>query len=374
MIENVDRKDITSVHDCWMQRCIDLAKQGRGQTAPNPLVGSVIIKNGQVLGEGFHPKPGEPHAEVFAIRAAQQTGADLSDATLYVNLEPCNHYGRTPPCSEAIIQAGIGKVVVGAIDVDPRVAGAGCDRLRAAGIQVTTGILEQQCLELNEAFFYRVKTNLPLGIFKYAMTLDGKIATISGHSYWITGQESRQFVRDLRLGCDAIITGGNTVRLDNPNLTTHGLSKHCPLRVVVTKSFNLPEEANLWNVTDAEKTLVMTLPHQNTQLKQKLSDRHVEILELEDLSPQIVMQELASRGFNQVLWECGGKLGALAIKAQMVQKIYAFIAPKLIGGFMAPSPIDDLGFNLMTEAIQLNQPQLQQIGTDFLIIGNLYRL
>ncbi len=371
MIENIEKEGFTSGHDRWMQRCIDLAKQGRGRTAPNPMVGSVIIKNGQVLGEGFHPKAGEPHAEVFAIRAAKKTGVDLRDATLYVNLEPCNHYGRTPPCSEAIVQAGIGHVVVGAIDVDPRVSGTGCDRLRAAGIEVTTGILEQQCLELNGAFFHRVKTSLPFGIFKYAMTLDGKIATTSGHSYWITGQESRKLVHDLRLGCDAIITGGNTVRLDNPHLTTHGLSQHCPLRVVVTKSFDLPEEANLWNVTDTERTLVITLPHQNAQLKQKLSDRHVEILELEDLSPQIVMQELAQRGCNQVLWECGGRLGAAAIKARMVQKIYAFIAPKLIGGFTAPSPIDDLGLNLMTEALHLVRPQLQQIGTDFLITGNL---
>ncbi|BBC23679.1 bifunctional diaminohydroxyphosphoribosylaminopyrimidine deaminase/5-amino-6-(5-phosphoribosylamino)uracil reductase RibD [Pseudanabaena sp. ABRG5-3] len=356
-------------HEHWMQRCIDLAKQARGQTAPNPMVGSVIVKNGEILGEGFHPKAGDPHAEVFAIRAAQQTGVDLSDATLYVNLEPCNHHGRTPPCSEGIIQAGIGNVVVGAIDADPRVSGSGCDRLRSAGLNVTTGILEQQCLDLNEAFFHRVKTNLPFGIFKYAMTLDGKIATTSGHSYWITGKEARQVVHDLRLGCDAIITGGNTVRLDNPHLTTHGLSEHSPLRVVVTKSFDLPEEANLWKITDTEKTLVITLPHRNPQLQQKLCDRHVEILELEDISPLIVMQELAKRGCNQVLWECGGRLGAAAIKAKMVQKIYAFIAPKLIGGFTAPSPIDDLELNLMTDAINLLHPQFQQIGTDFLITG-----
>jgi diaminohydroxyphosphoribosylaminopyrimidine deaminase/5-amino-6-(5-phosphoribosylamino)uracil reductase len=371
MVANIDKSLITSSDEHWMQRCIDLAKKAKGQTAPNPMVGSVIVKNGEVLGEGFHPKAGEPHAEVFAIRAAQTKGIDLSDATLYVNLEPCNHYGRTPPCSEAIVEAGIGNVVIGSIDNDPRVSGSGCDRLRSAGITVRTGILEQQCLELNEAFFHRVKTNLPFGIFKYAMTLDGKIATTSGHSYWITGQESRNIVHDLRLSCDAIITGGNTVRLDNPHLTTHGLSKHCPLRVVLTKSFNLPEEANLWNVTDTEKTLVITLPHQNLRLKQKLSDRHVEILELEDISPQIVMQELAKRGCNTVLWECGGKLGATAIKAGMVQKIYAFIAPKLIGGFTAPSPIDDLELKLMTDAINLLRLQFQQIGTDLLITGYL---
>jgi len=367
MIE--DKKAISSVHDRWMYRCIDLARQARGRTSPNPMVGSVIVKNGEVLGEGFHPQAGEPHAEIFAIRAAQKRDVDLQAATLYVNLEPCSHYGRTPPCAEAIIQAGIGHVVIGAIDADPRVSGSGCDRLRAAGLTVTTGILEPQCLELNEAFFHRVKTKLPFGIFKYAMTLDGKIATTSGHSYWITGTESRQIVHDLRIGCDAIITGGNTLRLDNPHLTTHGRSEHSPLRVVVTRSCDLPEEANLWKITDTEKTLLITLPNQNPQLQQKLRDRQVEILELEDVSPQMIMQELGSRGCNTVLWECGGRLGAAVIKAKMVQKIYAFIAPKLIGGFTAPSPIDDLGLNLMTDAIDLQRPQFKQIGMDFLITG-----
>ena len=368
---NNNPKSISPQHDRWMQRCLDLAKQARGRTAPNPMVGSVIIKNGQILGEGFHPKAGEPHAEVFAIRAAQQTGEDLQDATIYINLEPCNHHGRTPPCSEAIIQAGIGAVVIGAIDADPRVAGTGRDRLIVAGLKVTTGILERQCLELNEAFFHRVRTNLPFGIFKYAMTLDGKIATTMGHSYWITGTAAREVVHDLRSGCDAIITGGNTVRLDNPHLNTHGLTEHCPLRVVVSKSFDLPDQANLWQVTDTEKTLVITLPHQNPQLKQKLSDRLVEVLELDDISPEIVMQELGKRGCNTVLWECGGRLGAAAIKAKMVQKIYAFIAPKLIGGFTAPSPIDDLQLTLMTDAINLSRSQFQQVGADFLITGYL---
>jgi diaminohydroxyphosphoribosylaminopyrimidine deaminase/5-amino-6-(5-phosphoribosylamino)uracil reductase len=373
MIENI-KKQVPetvseTVDDRWMQRCIDLAKQARGKTSPNPMVGSVIVKNGELLGEGFHPKAGEPHAEIFAIRAAQQPGVDLQDATLYVNLEPCSHYGRTPPCTEAIIQAGIGHVVIGAIDADPRVSGTGRDRLRASGIKVTTGILEPQCLELNEAFFHRVKTNLPFGIFKYAMTLDGKIATTSGHSYWITGSRSRQVVHDLRVGCDAIITGGNTVRLDNPHLTTHGLSVHCPLRVVLTKSCDLPDQANLWKITDTEKTLVITLPDRLPELKQKLRDRHVEILELDDISPVIVMQELGKRGCNTVLWECGGKLGAAAIKAQMIQKIYAFIAPKIIGGFTAPSPIDDLGLDFMTDAINLERSQFKAIGTDWLITG-----
>jgi diaminohydroxyphosphoribosylaminopyrimidine deaminase/5-amino-6-(5-phosphoribosylamino)uracil reductase len=306
---------------------------------------------------------------VFAIREAMQTGEDLSNATLYVNLEPCNHHGRTPPCSEAIIQAGIGHVVVGAIDTDPRVAGTGCDRLQNSGVKVTTGILEQQCLELNEAFFYRIKTGLPFGIFKYAMTLDGKIATTTGHSAWITSPKSRKLVHDLRVGCDAVITGGNTVRLDNPVLNTHGLSKHCPLRVVVSRSFDLPENANLWQITDTEKTLIITLPETNLDLKQKLRDRQVEVLELSDISALGVMQELGRRGCNQVLWECGGRLASAAIKESMIQKVYAFIAPKIIGGFTAPSPIDDLGLHLMTEAIKLKNLKLQPIDTDILITG-----
>ncbi len=371
MLDNIDKQFLNDLHDRSMQRCIDLALKARGQTAPNPMVGSVIVKNGQIIGEGFHPKAGEPHAEIFAIRAAQQTGEDLRDAILYVNLEPCNHHGRTPPCSEAIIQAGIGEVVIGAIDSNPQVSGTGRDRLLAAGVKVTTGVLEQQCLDLNEAFFHRMKTNLPFGIFKYAMTLDGKIATTSGHSYWITGTEARRVVHDLRIGCDAIITGGNTVRLDNPHLNTHGLSSHNPLRVVVSESCDLPDEANLWQITDTERTLLITLPDRNLQLKQKLRDRQVEILELDDISPEFVMQELGKRGCNTVLWECGGRLGAAAIKAKMAQKIYAFIAPKLIGGFTAPSPIDDLGLTLMTDAFSLVRSQFQQIGTDFLITGYL---
>ncbi len=354
-----------------MQQCIELARQARGQTAPNPMVGSVIVKNGQVIGKGFHPKAGQPHAEVFAIREAVQTGEDLSDAILYVNLEPCNHHGRTPPCSEAIIQAGIGHVVIGAIDSDPRVAGTGCDRLRGAGIKVTNGILEQQCLELNEAFFHRVKTGFPFGIFKYAMTLDGKIATTTGHSAWISSPDSRRVVHELRVGCDAVVTGGNTMRSDNPFLNTHGLSENCPLRVVLSRSCDLPEKANLWQVTDTEKTLIITLPETNPELKQKLRDRQVEILELTDISPLAVMQELGKRGCNQVLWECGGRLAAAAIRENMVQKIYTFIAPKIIGGFTAPSPIDDLGLNLMTEAIKLQNLKFQIIDTDILITGYL---
>ncbi|CAN1209333.1 bifunctional diaminohydroxyphosphoribosylaminopyrimidine deaminase/5-amino-6-(5-phosphoribosylamino)uracil reductase RibD [Tumidithrix helvetica PCC 7403] len=359
----------------WMHRCLELAQRARGYTSPNPMVGCVIVKDGEVLGEGWHPAAGQPHAEVFALRAVQANYPDNPDltkgATLYVNLEPCNHHGRTPPCSEAIIQAGIGEVFVGMVDPDPRVSGGGCDRLRAAGIKVTVGIAEAECQALNEAFCHRVLHQVPFGILKYAMTLDGKIATTSGHSYWITGEPARRVVHRLRADCDAVITGGNTVRLDNPHLTTHGLSDRAPLRVVLSRSLDLPNVANLWQVDAVHQTLVVTLPNQNPQLQTSLRDRGVEVLEIPNLSVQLVMTELAQRGCNSVLWECGGVLAAQAIAAGAVQKIYAFIAPKLIGGENAPSPIADLGFDQMTQARSLHRTNMQQIGNDWLITGYL---
>ncbi|HAN46170.1 MAG TPA: bifunctional diaminohydroxyphosphoribosylaminopyrimidine deaminase/5-amino-6-(5-phosphoribosylamino)uracil reductase RibD, partial [Cyanobacteria bacterium UBA8156] len=217
-----------------MNACLALARQGR--TAPNPQVGAVIIRGGQLLGEGFHPRAGEPHAEVWALRDAIARGHDVTGATLYVNLEPCNHYGRTPPCTEAIVQAGITKVVVGTVDPDPRVQGQGLARLRQAGIEVVVGVCETACQDLNEGFCHRVRTGRPFGIWKTALTLDGAIATDTGHSFWITGPQARQRVWHLRAACDAVITGGGTVRQDNPALTSHGVSPHNPLRVVLSRT------------------------------------------------------------------------------------------------------------------------------------------
>jgi diaminohydroxyphosphoribosylaminopyrimidine deaminase / 5-amino-6-(5-phosphoribosylamino)uracil reductase len=357
----------------WMYRCLELAKQARGLTAPNPMVGCVIVKNGELLGEGFHPATGQPHAEVFAIAAAQKHGGveATQGATLYVSLEPCNHFGRTPPCTEAIIKAGISHVVVGMVDPDPRVSGSGCDRLRQAGITVTVGVAETECKELNEAFIFRVTHKKPFGILKYAMTLDGKIATSTGHSYWITSEPARREVHYLRAGCDAIVTGGNTVRRDNPHLTTHGITAHSPLRVVMSRHLDLPIEANLWQVDDRQRTLVITQTDCDLAVADRLRDRGVEVLVLTELSPDRVMEVLGDRGCNTVLWECGGVLAASAIAAGTVQKIYAFIAPKLIGGFDAPSPVGTLGYTEMTQALCLQRTKIIPLGEDLLVIGCL---
>ncbi|MEM6451971.1 MAG: bifunctional diaminohydroxyphosphoribosylaminopyrimidine deaminase/5-amino-6-(5-phosphoribosylamino)uracil reductase RibD [Cyanobacteria bacterium P01_D01_bin.105] len=349
-----------------MQRCCELAAKAAGQTAPNPLVGSVITQNGNIVGEGYHPKAGEPHAEVFALRAA---GEQASGSTLYVNLEPCNHQGRTPPCSEAVIRAGVRRVVIGLEDPNPKADG-GIEKLRAAGIEVTVGVERDRCRQLNEAFIHRVTHHQPFGIFKYAMTLDGKIATTTGHSAWVSGAESRQQVHQLRSRCDAVIVGGNTVRKDNPNLTSHGQSKHNPLRVVMSRQLNLPTTANLWN-THKAMTLVMTQTGADPSVQAALEQQGVAVMTLGSLTPNAVMGALYERGCMSVLWECGGTLAAEAIAAGAIQKVWAFIAPKIIGGATAPSPIGELGLTQMTQAKSLTRLSLTPVGEDLLLKGYL---
>jgi diaminohydroxyphosphoribosylaminopyrimidine deaminase/5-amino-6-(5-phosphoribosylamino)uracil reductase len=357
---------ITLLNDsALMQRCLNLARLAQGKTSPNPLVGAVIVKNGEIVGEGFHPKAGDPHAEVFALRNA---GEKAKGATVYVNLEPCNHYGRTPPCAEALIQANVAKVVVGMVDPNPLVAGKGIKHLQDAGIEVIVGVEEADCRQLNEAFIHRITHHLPFGILKYAMTLDGKIATTTGHSAWVTGEAARHRVHQVRAACDAVIIGGNTVRLDNPYLTTHQVGDNNPLRVILSPSFNLPSDANLWD-TKIANTLIFTQLNPDFDLKQSLQDKGVEILELKCLTPLNAMKILYEKGLSSVLWECGGNLAAKAIKDGVIQKVMAFIAPKIIGGKTAPSPIGDLNLSQMTDAIALERVGLQKVAQDWLIEG-----
>jgi diaminohydroxyphosphoribosylaminopyrimidine deaminase / 5-amino-6-(5-phosphoribosylamino)uracil reductase len=351
----------------YMQRCLTLARQALGRTAPNPLVGTVIVRDGQIVGEGFHPKAGDPHAEVFALRAAADRA---SGATLYVNLEPCSHYGRTPPCADAVIAAGIARVVVGMVDPNPQVAGSGIAKLRAAGITVVVGIEEADCQLLNEAFSHRILHHQPFGILKYAMTLDGKIATTTGHSAWVTGPAARTHVHQLRATVDAVVIGGNTVRQDDPHLTTHGISEHQPLRVVMSRSLDLPTQAHLWQ-THLAPTLVLTSADANPIVQQILQDQGVTVVQLADLTPAAAMAQLYERGAMAVLWECGGTLAAAALSQNCIQKVWALIAPKIIGGSTAPSPVGDLGLTTMTQALDLERLTLTPIGPDYLIEGYL---
>ena len=350
-----------------MRRCIELASRAWGKTSPNPLVGSVIVREGKIVGQGFHPAAGQPHAEIFALREA---GEKAKGATVYVSLEPCNHYGRTPPCTEALIAAGVSKVVVGMVDPDPRVSGSGIEKLKAAGIEMVVGVEEEACRQLNEAFIHRVTHQRPFGILKYAMTLDGKIAATTGHSAWITSQESRRSVHQLRSSCDAVIVGSNTVRRDNPHLTTHQISDNNPLRVVMSRSLDLPLDCHLWDIEEAP-TLLVTEVDSNPQMQKQLWNKGVEIVELESLTPKEVMKYLYKRQLSTVLWECGGILAAKAIADGSVQKVLAFIAPKIIGGQTAPSPVGDLGLTKMSEALKLERVKLHKIESDILIEGYL---
>ncbi|MFM7364129.1 MAG: bifunctional diaminohydroxyphosphoribosylaminopyrimidine deaminase/5-amino-6-(5-phosphoribosylamino)uracil reductase RibD [Cuspidothrix sp.] len=350
-----------------MLRCLELARTALGRTSPNPLVGAVVVQDGKIVGEGFHPRAGEPHAEVFALRAA---GDRARGSTVYVSLEPCNHYGRTPPCSEGLINAGVSKVIVGMVDPNPLVAGGGIGRLRAAGIEVVVGVEEAACQRLNEGFIHRILYKRPLGILKYAMTLDGKIATTGGHSAWVTNQDARTEVHRLRATCDAVIVGGNTVRQDNPYLTSHQIEAHNPLRVVMSRSLNLPEQAQLWD-TNTAPTLVLTEVGSSQPFQKMLRSKGVEVVEFVSLTPNQVMDYLYERGFCSVLWECGGTLAASAIAQGAVHKIMAFIAPKIIGGDYAPTPVGDLGLTNMTQALALERVTWRIVGTDCLVEGYL---
>jgi diaminohydroxyphosphoribosylaminopyrimidine deaminase / 5-amino-6-(5-phosphoribosylamino)uracil reductase len=350
-----------------MQRCLELARRAEGRTSPNPLVGSIVVQQEKIVGEGYHPQAGKPHAEVFAL---QDAGEKAEGATVYVNLEPCNHYGRTPPCTEALIAAKVAKVVVGMVDCDARVSGTGIQKLRDAGIEVLVGVEEAACRELNEAFIHRIQQQKPFGILKYAMTLDGKIAATTGHSAWVTSPASRHLVHQLRSVCDGVIIGGNTVRKDNPQLTTHEVTQHNPLRIVMSRNLNLPEDCHLWDVEIAP-TVVFTQIKSNPSLKRLLVDKGVEIIELEKVTPQTVNRHLYQRGLSKILWECGGVLAASAIADGTIQKIIAFIAPKIIGGQTAPSPVGDLGINRMTNALSLKSVTVQTIDSDILISGYL---
>ena len=354
-----------------MERCVALSrnyvneKAGKSNDIP-PHVAAIVVRDGEIIGEGFHPGAGQPHAEVFALKAA---GSRATGATIYVNLEPCNHYGRTPPCSEAVVSSKVAKVVVGMVDPDPRVSGGGIARLRSAGIEVVVGVEEADCRLLNEAFIHRIVYHQPFGILKYAMTLDGKIATSNGHSAWITGEAARSEVHKLRGACDAIVIGGNTLRLDNPKLTSRLGEAKNPLRVVMSRTLDLPAEAHLWQEIASAPTLVLTAVGVNRDFQQLLLAKGVMVVELDPLTPLEAMKYLYSLGIMSVLWECGGTLAASAISCGAVQKVLAFIAPKIIGGSQAFSPVGELNLTNMTQALTVERYHWRSIGADCLFEG-----
>ena len=346
-----------------MDRALALAALAEGHTSPNPLVGCVVLDaNGQLVGEGFHRQAGEPHAEVMALRRA---GERARGGTLYVTLEPCCHHGRTPPCTEAVLAAGLRRVVVALGDPDPRVAGGGITQLRAAGLEVISGVRQAEASKQNRAFVHRVRTGRPWGILKWAMSLDGRTALPNGGSQWITSPPARGWVHQLRAGVDAVIIGGGTLRADNPLLTSRGKRSPEPLRVVLSRGLGFPLKAQLWDQQLAP-TLVVHGREASPEAKEQLDQRGVEQLELEPCQPEVLLQALAQRGCNRVLWECGPQLAAAAIAQGCVQELAAVVAPALLGGQAARTPLAELGFTAMDQVLRLTTHTPQALGSDWL--------
>lgn len=345
----------------WMRRALQLAALGRGRTSPNPLVGAVVLDaDGTLVGEGFHERAGGPHAEVGALR---QAGARCRGGTLVVTLEPCCHHGRTPPCSEAVLAAGVRRVVLAMRDPNPAVDGGGIARLRAAGLEVIEGVAEAEARNLNAAFLHRLACGRPLGLLKWAMSLDGRTALPNGASQWISGPPARDWVHQLRAQCDAVIVGGGTVRQDDPLLTSRGRREPEPLRVVLSRSLDLPAGARLWDGSLAA-TLVAHGPEAGEAGRAALDRLGVERLELEACEPASLLEALARRGANQVLWECGPVLAANALRQDCVQRLAAVVAPKLLGGLAARTPLGDLGRTCLDECRPWRELGLERCGDD----------
>ena len=348
-------------HLKWMRRAIDLALLGKGRTSPNPLVGAVILdKKGELIAEGFHLKAGLSHAEAMAFDNLRR---NPEGGSIYVNLEPCCHQGKTPPCVKRIISSGIKKVFVSIKDPDLRVSGQGLDQLRDAGIEVNLGLCEQEAISINKPFIHRNLTGQSYGVLKWAMSMDGRVGLKNGKSKWITDNYSRSVVHSLRADFDGIIVGGNTLRKDNPLLTTRGKKYPEPIRVVFTRTLNLPWERKLWNC-DLAKTLVV---YDGSSANEKYLDkipRCVEIAKIPSDNPKLLSELLAQRGLNKILWECGPNLATSAIQNGCIQETISFIAPKILGGVNSMTPFADFNYENMNEVKVLSKGNIEILDGD----------
>ena len=364
-----------AAHITFMERALALARQATGRTSPNPLVGAVIVKDSKIIGEGYHQKAGTPHAEIHALNAA---GENAKGATLYTTLEPCCHWGRTPPCTAAVINAGIAYVYIAEVDPNPNVAGKGVRQLENAGIHVHTGICQQEAEDLNEVHRKYIQTGMPFVILKTAMSLDGKIATAAGESQWITSEASRQRGHEIRDVVDAILVGRGTVERDNPALTTRlqGKQGQDAIRVVLDSHGRTPTNARIFNVESDAGVILAVTPDAPTENVKALEKAGAEVITVSELHGKVcfktLMAILGSREITSVLIEGGGEINASAVAAGIVDKVMCFIAPKLIGGRNAPGPIGGDGFPKLSDVPHLQRIRVTPMSeADFLIEGHL---
>jgi diaminohydroxyphosphoribosylaminopyrimidine deaminase/5-amino-6-(5-phosphoribosylamino)uracil reductase len=356
----------------FMQMALDLAARGRGFTSPNPLVAAVVVKDGAVVGQGYHQFAGGPHAEVYAIDAA---GGQARGATLYVNLEPCNHTGRTPPCTQKIVEAGIRRVVVGMQDPNPAVTGGGADFLKQRGIEVTLGVCEEAAEALNEVFIKYIRTRRPFVIAKCAATLDGRIATRTGDSKWVTGEAARACVHELRHAVDAILVGVGTVAADDPRLTTRIADREVkdPVRVILDTHGRIPLSARVLHHASGADTIVVTGPAAAADAHRRIAGQGVRVIEAATRDGRIdlpaLMGELGGMGITSILIEGGSRVLASAFRAGVVDKACFFFAPLISGGDDGVPICSGPGPDRMRDCIRLVRIRTRHFGDDVMIEG-----
>ena len=353
----------------YMLQAIQLAKQGEGWTNPNPMVGAVIVKNGRIIGKGYHKKCGELHAERNAIASLTESA---EGATIYVTLEPCCHYGKTPPCTEAIIEQKIKRVVIGSRDPNPKVSGKGINMLQEAGIEVIEDFMREECDRLNPVFFHYITTKTPYVVMKYAMTLDGKIATKTGASKWITGEAARAEVQHMRHRYMGIMAGIGTVIADDPMLNVRVEGWKSPIRILCDSGLRIPLDGQIVKSAGKYRTIVAYADSENTEAKRKrLHEMGVETICCPDENNQVdlkkLMKYLGEEGIDSILLEGGGTLNDSALRAGIVQEVQAFIAPKLFGGMNSKTPVEGIGVRFPSEAVKLKCTDICQIGEDIRI-------
>lgn len=355
----------------FMRLALTQARRGVGRTAPNPPVGAVVVRNGAVVGRGYHRRAGSDHGEAAALRDA---GAAARGATLYVTLEPCAHHGRTPPCTEAVLAAGIRRVVIGSIDPNPKVPSGGRHVLEAAGIAVTTGVAKAECDEVVAAFCKHITSGLPLVTLKLAASLDGRIATASGDSRWITGEDARRYAHRLRNEHDAILVGAQTVIRDDPQLTCRLRGRRNPVRVVIDGRLRIPLSSQLVQTTDQAPTLVFTTPQASEKRVAALRKLGVEVIPCRArggrLSLRDVLRRLGQRGLLSVLVEGGANVASQLLQEQLVDRLLIFVAPKLLGGDGRPM-LESLGVQRMSQAIATGPLRVRRFAVDLLLATHL---
>ncbi len=355
----------------FMKKALSLAKKGAGKVSPNPMVGAVVVKDGEIISTGYHAYYGGPHAEAVALEKA---GEKARGATLYVNLEPCVHFGKTPPCVPRIIDAGIKRVVIATLDPNPLVSGKGVKMLREAGVAVTVGVLEKEAKRLNEAFFKWIKTKIPFVVLKVASTLDGKIATYSGDSKWITSLESRKLVHKYRAFYDAVLVGAGTVLKDNPELTVRLMRGRNPVRVILDSSLRIPLSSKVLAANG--RRIVFHSEDVSSDKLERLRDMGVELYavpgEGKVLDLHEVLRKLGEIGIASVMVEGGREIFSSFLREELADKLIYFIAPKILGGGIGP--FDEVELCTIGESIELKDVRVRRVGSDLLVEGYFHSI